>query len=229
MKSRSKSRKQTRPFDLRAFFAGPRKWFVLVPAIVLLIGAGWWGYRSFTVLPPPDFKQADPRQLADYLGDSRGLVRLSVDQRERYLADSWQYYSKASPEQQRALVRALNSMTPAQQRTFSNATAGIAKKHVLEHAERYNRLRSEAERARYVDNFIKDFNNLRRELSGNGTIAPGMEVLNPLNAAAPKKPEDVQAAIVNNTSPGERAKAEPFINDVVKRNQTKIAEARNAR
>lgn len=221
MKKKAKPQKS---FDFREFMSGRGKWFVIAPTVVLVLGCGWWAYQAFTVIPPPALDKASPRELVEFLGDSRGLVQMSVNQREQYLANAWQYYAKATPEQQQRLVRELNSMSPSQQRAFSDATAGVVRERMMKHADEYNRLTTPAARQQYVDKTMNDFNRMRAEVAGAGTVAPGMDVINPLRAAAPKNAGELQTAIVNNTTAGERAKAEPFINHAVKSEQDRIAQ-----
>jgi hypothetical protein len=55
---------------------------------------------------------------------------------------------------------------------------------------------------------------MRQELTGAGSIAPGMNLAGPLQAAAPKNDAELTQLIATKTSAGERALAEPFLHRV---------------
>ena len=211
-----KSRQSQKSFEWRDLFEGPRKWFVITPACLLLVAGGWWAYVSLTALPPAEVsKGASVEEVVNYVSDPRGLIRLSVPQREQYLVRTWQAYAQSTPEQRARLMQQIDRMTPNQQRVFAEAVTGGVTHHVLEGANQYRRLRTASERQRFAQQFYNDFQKMRNEVTGAGTLAPGMNVTKPLAAVAPTKSEDLQKVLITQTTPAERAKAGPFVEKLV--------------
>lgn len=216
MAMRQEKREKRRDWN-EILWEGPRKWMVIVPAFLLLLVGGWLAYDQFRIIPPPDVKVATAEEVVDFVSNPQGLPRMDVQQREQFLVSTWQYYAQASPQQQQILVQRLNQLPPSRQRVFTDATFDIMREHVMRHSSEYARQRSAADKARYVDKAIGDFERMRREVTGAGTLAPGMNVTSPFQAAAPKTSGEIQNIVTSKTSPSEQAKAEPFVNKVVER------------
>lgn len=216
------TKKQNKSFEWRSLWEGRRKWFVISPACLLLMLGGWYAYTQLTVLPPAEASKSEVKDVVGYIGDERGLIQMPVQQREQYLARTWQYYAQSSPEQRMQVAQAMQRMTPRQKEVFTQAVTGVAKKHILEGAKKYNGMKSAGDKQRFANQFYDDFNKMRNEVMGTGTMAPGMNVTTPMNDMAPTSPEGVQKAILNSTTPRERATAGGFVEKLAEVHKDKI-------
>lgn len=203
---------------------GNRKWFVIVPACILVMGAGWWAYTELTVVPPPSVQTASEQEMANYFGNERGFGSMPVAQREQFLLSTWQHYAQAPPERRERFERAFNRMSPAEQKAFTDATFDVMRVNVMKHADEYGRQGSAASKSKYVDRFIDDFEQLRANLTGGGTAATGANFATPFERQAPRSSEEIHKMIIERTSPKERARAEPFVNKTIERYRQRQAQ-----
>jgi hypothetical protein len=129
------------------------------------------------------------------------------------------------------LAKAFQSMSPAQQHVFAQASAGIIRTHVMDGASEYNRLGTPAQRMEFVDKAWKDIHNVGSALAGGGPQGTGVNtgVGNALKNAAPKNGDELQKVLITETSPGERAKAEPFVNAMAQRGAQMQKDAQRTR
>ena len=79
------NKKDREPFEWRSLFEGRRKWYTILPACLLAMGACWWGYEKLTLLPPAEASKCSVEKVAEYVGSERGLAAMSIEQREEYL------------------------------------------------------------------------------------------------------------------------------------------------
>ena len=146
----------------------------------------------------------------------------AVQQREQYLTQAWQYYGRSTPEQRLLVQQSLERMTPHQREVFAEAVGGVIKARVLQGAKTYQSMKSPGQQAQFAQQFYGNFKQMQRDLVGGGSTAPGMDVTGPLRAAAPSNPQEIHKAIVNNSTPSERATAEPFIDKLAEVHRTEI-------
>lgn len=206
-------KKSKKTFEWRDLFAGPRKWFVIAPAILLLMGVCWWSYQQVTTIPPAEVaKGASIEEVREFISSERGIGRLSAPECEQYLARTWQYYAQAPPEQRRLAIQAVERMSPAQKQVLGNAVARVMKHRVMEAAKTYNGLSSAGQKTAFARKFMGDLRQVQSKMIGGaGPEGPGLNLGPALQEVTPTKPADIQKAVLNNTSSGERAKAEPLI------------------
>jgi hypothetical protein len=206
------------------------------------MGAGWWAYEAITVIPPPDATKATVEDVKTYIGSERGLLQLPVAQREQWLVNTWQNYAtNATPQQRAELTQALSTMTIAQERVFGRAVAGVMKHHVMEGAREYHNCKTAAQKAAYVKQFYGKFRDVQSRVTGGGPVATpggsapngvaptGVDFAKPLTDVSPKTGEQFQNIIVNETTPHERTKAEPFVQKLVEEHKQELQKAASRR
>ena len=217
--------------DMRELFAGRRKWYAIGPGCLLLLLLGWFAYVKLTVIPPPDIKSSKPETMVDYMTDSRGWIQQPVQQREQYAMQMWEHYRQSSQDEQMRLARSFQSLSPAQQHVFAQASAGIIRNHVMDGAGKFNNLSTPAQRAEFVDKAWNDIHNVGSALAGGGPGGTGVNsgVGDVLRNAAPKNGDELQKVLITETTPGDRSKAEPFVNAMAQRGAEMQKEAKRNR
>jgi hypothetical protein len=224
MKSKLKDNKKS--FEWRQLFEGRMKWVTIPALCILAMGASWWGYVSVTVMKPVDASKNTVEDVVKYLGSERGLSQASVQQREAYLQKTWDYYSQASPEQQRQAMQALEQMTQAQREQFAGAVAGVVKERILKDAKKYNAMKSNAEKSQFAQQAYKDLQATRTKLTGGSAQAPGFDTTKTFRGMAPETPQEIQKQILNNSTGSERAQAEPFVNKMAEIHKSEVQMSR---
>ena len=97
----------------------------------------------------------------------------------------------------------------------------------MDASKEYNRLSSAAQKDQFAQQFLNNIEQMRTGLTGGGGGAEGSG----FNAAAglpkdgPKGTAAIQKALLNNTSPSERAQCEPLVNKMmeVHKNQVQLS------
>jgi len=193
-----------------------------VGGTVLLIGA-YMLVDYLMVKPPPEIQAATPQQIAEYLGDSRGLARLSLPKREEYLVHVVETYN-SDPVRCEQLSRALGQLSYEQQQQFLDAVFEIGKDKVMKAAAEYKRT-PPVRRRRFVDDVIRNVDAFRNSLAGparaqagpGGGAAPVPTLVSPFEKHIPKKSDQWTKMIVSRTSPAERAQAKDLVDDLAAR------------
>jgi hypothetical protein len=224
MNHMKKSRLKDKPmsFEWRKLFDGRMKWVTIPVLCVLVMGASWWGYVSVTVMKPVDAAKASVEDVANFLGNERGLNQMPVNARRDYLERTWRHYAQASPEQQRQAMQAMERMSQAQREQFAQAVAGVAKEDILKHAREYNRKRSAAEKTEYARAALNELRQTQARLTGGSSEAPGFNTAGTFRGMAPETPQEIQKQILNNSTGSERAQAEPFVNKMAEIHKSEI-------
>ena len=179
-------------------------------ALLLAIG-GWWSYMTFTTMPPPNISTAKAEEVAEFVGSSRGLARMSIDNREQFLYQAYSQY--ADGERRTVLNRALREMSPAQQQVFTEAVVEVAKTRFLEKAKEYNKL-SPGQRLTFVDGHIREFEGMRQKLAG---VSAQDNIGAPMQKSVPTTSDGLARAIVDRTNARQRAQAMPLFDAVAAR------------
>lgn len=188
---------------------------------VVLIGGGWWAYRTFTTVPPPDLGKADVEEVVGFLGNANGFPRMSVDQREAFINNAYQRYSNY--EDRVAMHRGFARMTDQEKRVFLDASFEVFKDRFLEEAREYNKL-DRAERQRFVDSAIRNMENMRAQLSGGGgaPVGPSGERVNlgnPFEEHAPRTADEFMTRLSKMTTPKERDEGRQLLEDIATRSK----------
>lgn len=180
-------------------------------AVVVLVG-GWWAYMKLTTIPPPALATTLPEKVAAYLGDERGFTRLSIPRREEFLVEVAQRLD--NNEERLAFNRAVRQMTRQEQETLLDATFEVFQTRVMDMAEKYNRQPTQRAKTAFARQAIQNFRQMQNRLSGHGN--PDMSVGRPFEKFVPQSSEQWQRMLVTRTTPSERAKAQPLIEEFMK-------------
>lgn len=181
---------------------------------VLVIGGAWWAYVALTAMPPPDVQVADSDEVAEFLGSKRGFARLSIDEREEYVAKAFDRFA-SDPDDRVAFHRSLRRMSPSQRDVFLNGFLEVAKTRFVEKAREYNRAKSGHAKRRFVDNVIRDLETLRGHLVGGpGGVANGPNLGNPFAEDVPKGGDAIAHRVWSLTTPREREESKELLEDM---------------
>ncbi|UCD28489.1 MAG: hypothetical protein JSV03_15630 [Planctomycetota bacterium] len=187
---------------------------IVLASSVLVIGGGVWAYYTFTTVPPPVLEKSESEEIVSFLGNSRGIARMPVNRRYDYLVQTYKRYSRGSDRDR--FVRQLRQMSRGEKQVLLNATFDIARNQVEEHSKQYNKIRSKKEREKYVDNYIRSFDNMRMELGGAG---PGTDLGSPFRNDLPQSSDEWVKIAMSRTNARERAQAKPMLEAVAARVQ----------
>jgi hypothetical protein len=208
---------------------------LIVASCVLVIGGGYWAYATFSTVAPPDLQKASAQEVASFLGNDRGISRMNIDEREAYLANVFtDRFGRG--EDQTELNRALRRMSSMERQVLQEATFEVAKVRVLDHARDYQNM-SGRQQAQFVDQAIRDFEQLQRHIGTFGQQATGRQ--RPKNtpvgprggpAAPPEESfiedfrrdmptgsDELMKAVVSRTNARERAVAQPLLEAIAAR------------
>ncbi len=189
-----------------------RNALIAVAAAVGVLVGGWWAYMKLTTIPPPVLAETAPERVAEYLGDSRGFSRLSIPRREEFLVEV--AYRFENPQERAAFTSALRQMTRQEQETLLDATFEVFQVHVMDLADRYNRQPTPRARAAFARQASQDFRQIQSRLGGGGN--PEMSMGEPFREFVPQSSEQWQRMLVTRTTPTERARAQPLIEEMMK-------------
>ncbi len=198
--------------------------------VVVLVGA-WWAYFEFTTVPPPDLKTPDAvskvEEVVEFMGNERGLGRMSVPRAEAFLLSAYQTYGN-NPEARTRFVRAMNQMSTGEREVLNNAVFEIGRAHVMQSAREYASV-APSQRSRYIDGAYSKFEEMRAGLSGRvpGNGQPGVggpSLSEPLNKDLPKSTDEMMKVLVDKTSARERSEAKPFIDAMAAKHKERQAQ-----
>lgn len=199
-------------------------------AAVALLAGGWWAYFKFTTIPPPDLAVAKSDEVASFLGSERGFARMSVDDRQEYLAQTCQRFGQGQDRVE--FVQALDRMSDREQKVFLDAFFEVGRTRVVQHAEVFNKLRSPREKKQFVDHAIRTLDGITRSLNGSAVgPAPGLvsapmpgapdgpvpSIGEPFKRHLPRGGDELMKEVVNRTTAKDRADAKPFIDAMAAR------------
>lgn len=188
-----------------------KKMMLISAGSVMLVGACWWAYMTFTTVAPPSLETAKPQEVAQFLGNVRGYPRMGYDAREQYLAAALSKFSQGPARQE--LGDAFARMTTREKQVFADATIETAKKRFLDHASEFNRL-PKHKQTQYVDNMIMGFESQRAPLAGSG----GADNLGQaFQSMVPTTTDGITKLLVSKVKPRQRAKAQPLFDAVAAR------------
>jgi hypothetical protein len=182
---------------------------------VLCLMLGWWAYYTFTTMSPPDLKKATPQQVAGFFSSTRGLARMGIDDRERYMVEAYNKFSQGESRQQ--MCRAFGQMSAAEKEVFVNVAFDTFKTRFLQKATEYNRL-PKHERAAFVENMIANFETQRQSVAGYGGAD---NVAEPFKGAVPATSDGMAKTLVDRTTASQRNKAQPLFDAVAARMKEK--------
>jgi hypothetical protein len=191
-----------------------KKTLIILASAVLVIGGSVWAYYEFTTVPPPVLEQSNSEEVVDFLGSTRGISRMPVSRRYDYLIKTYQHYSRGPHRDQ--FARRLRQMSHGQKNVLLDATFDIARVKFMDHARQYNKIRNKKQRAKFVDDAIRNFEGMRTELGGGG---PNNDFGSPFRNDMPKSSDDWMKAAMERTNPRERTQAKPFLESVIGRVQ----------
>lgn len=210
----------------RELSPGTKKALIIgVAGVVVLVG-GIWAFEVLTAPAKPDIQTAKVPEITQFLGHPRGLARMPVAQREEFLVAVVQKYSE--PNRVEEMSRALREMAPGERETLMDATFEIGKDKFVKAAEEYVQL-PKKDRPAFLDKVIHDVENLRQRLGGApaggggvgpaGVARPGPvnNLVSPFKEHIPTKSDAMAKMIVDRTTPSERAKAKPLMDDLAQR------------
>lgn len=178
---------------------------LVLAATAVVLGIGWFGYIKLTTPGPPDPGRASPDEVAAFLGNPQGLIRLPVTERETFLRRTFEHLS--SDESRSRLGRCIRRMPDEQKQTLVNAAFEVVRVKMLEAADRFNRLPLQ-DRDDFVRDLIADFRRLQGE-SAPGTPKDS-NVGESFKGLFPATGQDWNQLIVARTTPEERTKATPL-------------------
>ncbi len=215
-----------------------KKILIITTASIVVIIGGIWAFDVLVAPAKPDLAVAKETQVAEYLGHPKGFARLPVEQREQFLVDVIQRCD--TPERVEAMSRAMRQMSFGERQQFLDATFEIGKDKFVKASEDYLKT-PKAERQRYVDGVLANFDRMRQQLAGPAPAqttarrggggpgpagaagAPGPvavnrgELASPFKDHIPQKSDAFTKMIVDRTTPSERAKAKPLVDDIAQR------------
>lgn len=190
-----------------------RNTLVIAVVGVIVVAAGVWVFDALTAPKKPDLTVANPQQITEYLVHPRGFSRLSVPDRKQYLEQIGQYC--AQPERFEAMQSALNRLSPGERQVFADATFEVAKEEFISASDDYARTPTQQRKA-FVDQVITRMDGIKATLRGGAP--PGSPSLaDTFKQDTPAKSDAWLKQIVARTSPAERTKAKPLMDDMVKR------------
>jgi hypothetical protein len=196
---------------------------------VLVVVLAWWAYLNFTTIAPPNLaaaKAEDAPKVVDFLGSPRGMARMSVDQQEQYLVEAYRKFGQG-PDREK-FVDAMNQMSVGEREILQGAVFQIARKKVVAKAKQYSSL-PPAQRAGFIDQQIREFEQFRGEVSGvasgggggkgGGAGAGGKapDISQPLKADLPHSSDEMLKVVVSRTTAQERSQAQPYVDAMADR------------
>jgi len=188
-----------------------KKVILISTGSVLIVVGGWWAYMTFTTVPPPALETATPDQVVSFLGNTRGLGRMPIEQRGQYLADMYTRFSEGPARQD--LNRAFAQMSTREKQEFVDATLDVFQYHFLEQAAEYNRLPGNQKR-QFVDQMIQGFESRRRGMAGVGGSDNMGEAF---KGMMPTSTDGMMKMMVERTNTRQRAKAQPLVDELAVR------------
>lgn len=203
------SKKASNKAGRRVGMSERTKMIVLVSTgCVMLLGASYWAYRTFTTVPPPSLETSPPQKVVEFLGNPQGYPRMSINDRERYLTDMYARFAKGESRDQ--LARSFAQMTSREKEVFVNTTFEAFKVRALENAGEFSRL-PRNKQTQYVDKMIATFESQRQSLGGSG----GSDNLGEaFKGMVPTTSDGWTKAIVTRTNARQRAKVQPLFDAV---------------
>lgn len=191
--------------------------------VVLLIG-GFYAIEFLTAPPKPDLNTAPPAKVAEYLGHARGFASLSIPEREKFVINVLQNYK--DEEKVRQLSQQLRQLSGSEQQQFLDATFDIGKKRLVEASDEYARV-AQNRKKEFLGKVVADFDTLRVTLGGQDFNNPN-NLTTPFKEHVPTKSDQWTKLILERTTPAERAKAQPLIDDLSEHmSEMKRAKARS--
>lgn len=215
MGSQARLNKGMRRKDRVSFELSRRTKITIIAAlsgVVVCVGGAWLFYQ-FTTIPKPDLLKAEPTQVAEYLGDSRGFSRLAIPQREQFLVEVIKKCD--TPEKVERMSQALRKLSFSQQQELLDASFDIGKERFLEASAKYAQTPKNQKKA-FVDNMLDQFGNMRTQIGGQDFSNPN-NLANPFKDHIPTKSDQWTKMILSRTSPSERSKAKPLVDDITNR------------
>jgi hypothetical protein len=197
-----------------------KKLMVIGLGLSVVILGGWYGISNVLLVKPvPDMRVASAAEMVDYLGDKRGLSHLSVDKRREVILAMGSAYGGG---RQGELISELDRMAPSEKERFVDAVFEVGKEDFLTDAENYLAL-DEEEKKKFIKEKLDHYEKTRKDLrssasgggggNGGGDGASFADVFSSV-PGMPTRTQDVTKAIVAKTSPSERAKAKPFLDNL---------------
>ncbi|MBP7936550.1 MAG: hypothetical protein KA354_18065 [Phycisphaerae bacterium] len=182
-----------------------RNALLALTGVLVILAGGWWGYTQLTTAGPPSPGQASPEEVAGFLGNPRGLIRLPLAEREAYLRGTFQHFS--SEESRSRLGRCIRRMSDEQKQALVDATFEVVRVRMLEAADRFKDLPLH-QRDQFVGDLIADFHRLQGEPAA-GTN-PDTGIGESFKGLLPATGQDWNQLVLTRTTPEERARATPL-------------------
>jgi hypothetical protein len=187
-----------------------KKTIAVAAGSLALIAGLWWGYFNFTTIAPPDLKAPGVEnrmsEVVHFLGEQRGVGRLTTDQKEQFLLSAYDVYG-TKPETRAKFIHELNTMSSGERRVLNDAIFDIGHKKVVAQAQEYASL-PPAQRPAFLDKALGEFTQLREKVAGQG---PADSLSDPLKSVAPTNGDEMMKTIVDRTDGKERSQAKPFV------------------
>lgn len=189
-----------------------KKTLIISISSAALIAVGVWAYLTFTTVPPPHLDQASVEQVTAFMVNPRGIQRMSIDDRQQYIADALRRFS--SPADRQQFHRNLARLSSSDRQVLEDATFDIARVRVMQKAREYNSLPPSQQR-QFVDSAIREFEGMRSQFSLGG---PGGQSLgDAFKGDMPKGNDEWMKYAVVKTSPRERSDAQNFVDALTAR------------
>lgn len=178
---------------------------ISVAAGLVLLVCVFWVYDLLTSPPVPDTAVASAEEIARFMGDRRGMSRMSRGEQVRFLAELWPRFDSLAGRME--FSDAFAQLAASEMRRVQDAFFELAKEQVKNDAEEFNRL-SEEQRKEFVAKKVDEYDALRSRFRGEGSDA--------FKEGLPSNSDDWTKSMVSRTSAGDRAKAQPYLNAVQK-------------
>jgi len=189
-------------------------------AVVVIVG-GYLLYDQVTAVPAPDVKVAQAKDIAGFMGHSRGLARLPVAKRIKFMMDL--AVSHNEPAKREELASALNQMTSKEKLECREALWDAGYSVLTKEVAAYYKTPAE-EREEFVDRKLADYFRAQNYLSGRsragggggGGGAGGGAKARPLFddswlEGMPTDSDGIVKLMVAKTKPRDRARMKPYI------------------
>lgn len=184
---------------------------VLLGGGVALALAAYWAYDVVATPPVPKVETASLKEVIGFMTNSRGMLRLSRFEQERFLTAWKKHYG--DDQRQRELKKYLEQAPEEDRAAIRAALFKVSKQQFLADAQHYLKIKSDPSEAyKFLVERITRFAAESAWLKGNGD--PTKDLSSVMGSGGPRSPEDWTQLIVSETTPEERLIGEQYLNAI---------------
>ena len=178
-----------------------------IGGVVVGVGllAGYFAYESAMTPAKPNISTAAAAEVVAYIGDDRGLTKLSQVEQEQFLIQ-WREHV-ATPAAKKDLKSCFDGLEDDARKRFSDSIFKHIKRAFISDARQFSRLIQPQEKSNFIRKKVGEYRD--QALFAKDVAAAFKGDLS-------KRPEDLQQWAIENTTAEERSLAEPYM-DALKR------------